>query len=296
MRTDSTLKAWLLANDVVFMADLVTLTLIDGTVYRWTTWDRPLTVGGNTFSPADGATIPEVLCGASNQDSRLTVDQMDLTLLGAGVAIGGKALTVLAMQGWFDGARVKVEHQFMPTPGDVTTLNSFILFEGRVGPALPQGNNVVLKLVSELFALNVLLPKMKLQPGCNNAVYDANCGLSRATFTTSGTASGTPTTTQVQSTTAGIIAKANGYYNLGSIKFTSGALSGQAVDVESFTVSGGTATFVLDLPLDSAPAAGDTFDVYPGCDLAKATCGTKFANLAQYRGYPHVPSPDAGAH
>ena len=39
--------------------------------------------------------------------------------------------------------------------------------------------------------------------------------------------------------------------------------------------------------------ATDTFIVRAGCDKRIATCGTKFANVANFRGFPHIPGQDA---
>ncbi len=35
--------------------------------------------------------------------------------------------------------------------------------------------------------------------------------------------------------------------------------------------------------------SGDTYDVYPGCDLRATTCGLKFNNGDIHRSFRHVP-------
>jgi uncharacterized phage protein (TIGR02218 family) len=47
----------------------------------------------------------------------------------------------------------------------------------------------------------------------------------------------------------------------------------------------------LDLayPLLNAPATGDAFTVYFGCDHTQFTCTNKFNDLANFRGFPYVP-------
>jgi uncharacterized phage protein (TIGR02218 family) len=40
-------------------------------------------------------------------------------------------------------------------------------------------------------------------------------------------------------------------------------------------------------------APGDAFAVTPGCDKQFATCKTKYANAANFRGCPHMPGNDA---
>lgn len=54
---------------------------------------------------------------------------------------------------------------------------------------------------------------------------------------------------------------------------------------------------VAILTLLEAPAlpimATDAFMVRAGCDKRSATCGAKFANVASFRGFPHIPGQDA---
>lgn len=289
------LKTWLDAgNTVSFRADLYTLTLIDATVYRWTSWERNLVVSGNTFLASIGGAAPLVKRGLYRQKTGLAVDTLDVTLNANGFTIGGKALGLQATQGIFDGARLKVDHLIMPSPGDVSLGPIASWFEGRIASVDPMGPQVVLRVKSELEALNIALPRFMLAPSCGNIVYDTNCGLARASFTIAGTASGTLTTTQVQSTTAGIIAKATGYFNLGVLAFTSGANNGVRRAVTAHTLSGGTAIITLALPLLTAPAASDTFTVYPGCARTTTDCINKFSNIARHRGYPLVPRGETG--
>jgi uncharacterized phage protein (TIGR02218 family) len=46
----------------------------------------------------------------------------------------------------------------------------------------------------------------------------------------------------------------------------------------------------------SAPAnpiaAGDAFSIIAGCDKSPSTCQTKFANILNFRGFPHMPGND----
>ena len=54
-------------------------------------------------------------------------------------------------------------------------------------------------------------------------------------------------------------------------------------------------TIVLSFPLVNAPAAGDTFTIYQGCDHTWTTCNAPFGNLANFRGYPFIPPPQTQA-
>jgi hypothetical protein len=57
----------------------------------------------------------------------------------------------------------------------------------------------------------------------------------------------------------------------------------------------GSGVFVLTQPLPYAPAASDTFTVYPGCDKSQRTCQLKFNNIANFAGFPYVPAPETAA-
>ncbi len=81
---------------------------------------------------------------------------------------------------------------------------------------------------------------------------------------------------------------ANANFQQGTITFTSGVNSSVSATVGS--VVAGTSLSLL-YPLESVPAAGDTFTVYFGCDHTQSTCQSKFRNLANFRAFPYVPPP-----
>ena len=49
---------------------------------------------------------------------------------------------------------------------------------------------------------------------------------------------------------------------------------------------------LLEAPVRPITAT-DAFVVRAGCDKRIATCGAKFANVANFRGFPHIPGQDA---
>ena len=74
----------------------------------------------------------------------------------------------------------------------------------------------------------------------------------------------------------------------GAIMFSSGVNANVRATVKS--VAAGTALNLV-YPLPLAPAAGDSFTVYAGCDHTQNTCAARFSNLANFRGFPYVPPP-----
>lgn len=75
----------------------------------------------------------------------------------------------------------------------------------------------------------------------------------------------------------------------GRVTFTDGALAG-VLPVEIFAVSGSTLTLFTELP--EPPQVGDAVTVKEGCDLTRAMCRDRFANIEWFRGCPELPGTD----
>jgi hypothetical protein len=295
--TPAGVTSFVAANGVGFRADLFQLTLVDGTIYRWTTCDKDIKISGNTWL-ANGAVLGR---GNRRQVTRLEVDVMDVDLAGA-VQLAGKSIALQALRGYFDEARLQLDHLVGADLTNALSLGpTMALYEGRVAGSDPTPTGVKLLVLNDLETLNILLPRFRFDLTCQHAVYDPNCTLIKGTFTLTGTASGVPTTTTVPTTTAGIIAKATNWFNLGPLQMTSGAQNGARRSIKTSVLSGGTTTFTTYLPFAGAPAAGDTFSVYPGCPRTQAACGA-FPNaigvtdnrVNGFRGFPHIPSVEGG--
>lgn len=268
------------------MADLLTLTFWDASVMRLTSCDMDIVFDGNTFSSGaeESSTIPTFERGTTRCTAGLEVDTLDLTLFcGQTVTLGGISMARAAINGAFDGCRVLLQRVFMNTWGD-TTPGALVLFEGNVAGVDPSSTQIRLEVKSELERLNVQMPRTVFKPACSHILYDAGCAVDRPTYTVTGVATGTPTVTSVPSARA----EAADYFRLGVLTMTSGAAAGSRRTVRAF--SGGT--FTLATPLPVAPAAGDTFSVYPGCDRSLSTCTSKFSNQTRHKGYPWVPAAE----
>lgn len=83
----------------------------------------------------------------------------------------------------------------------------------------------------------------------------------------------------------------DGWFAGGVLTWESGANTGRSIEVKSWTGSSGA--IELFLPMGYAIAAGDLFRIHPGCDKRLETCATRFANVPNFRGEPHVPGQDA---
>lgn len=277
------LVALLNAGGPYYMADLLTLTLIDGTVARYSLWDTNLTYNGHSFSgvgPAIERSRVRTVIG-------FEVDTLDLTIHAtAAHTINGVPILKAAARGMLDGATVLLERVFL-NPSDLfgPVVGGYINFSGRVADMTVTRAEARVVVKSDIELLNIQMPKNLYQPGCQHTLYDADCGINRASVATSATVGAGSSTTTLN---AAQITQAAGWFDLGYIVFTSGALAGT-----KRTIKAGTPGAVSLLnPLPQAPAPGDAFTAYPGCDKTMTTCSAKFSNLANFRGFPFIPVPE----
>lgn len=92
---------------------------------------------------------------------------------------------------------------------------------------------------------------------------------------------------------SGLDAFANGWFAGGKLVWTSGANAGRAMEIKRHALSAGVVTLELWQPMSEALAIGNTFTVTAGCDKQFASCKAKFANAANFRGFPYMPGNDA---
>ncbi len=264
--------------------DLYTITLASGQVLRWTSRDGAVTGNGLTWQPGPGITRTRCKWSIGTE-----VDTLSITLYTDAtrpVPIAGKPLLAFIAAGGLVGARVQLDRAFW-TLGDTAPRGALLWFSGAVAdiPLLTRREAQV-NVKSDLQLLNIQVPREVYQAQCLRTVYDSECGLNRATFQAAGAATGPSVLgrTRFQSN----LAQAAGYFDLGTITFTTGNNAGVSRTVKSHP--GGLVTVLSPLP--AAVVAGDAFTVVPGCDGLQATCSGKFNNLSRFKGYPYVPQPE----
>lgn len=262
-------------------ADLFTVSLQGGAVLRYTSADVPVTFGANTWARG-----PLISRGRTRLSIGVSVDDLEVTLnAGPEVQVNGKPLMTLIAGGGLDGARLTLERAFSPD-WQTPMVGTIILFPGRVSDVTMGRYEARLVVRSDLELLDTMVPRNLYQPGCNNTLYDAACGVNRAAFTVAGAVGAAPAPTRQAFGSA--LGQAAGHFALGVVAFTSGANAGISRTVKTF--AGGLVTLIAPLPF--APAVGDAFSIYPGCDKTQATCTNKFANLPRFRGQPYIPVPE----
>lgn len=294
MKTLSTaLTNFLAANTSFLMAEFYTITLVDGTVLAYSNADVSLSyiVGANL----PGVTQPTVfnpLGGMKLTRDRMRmivgtqVDSLDITFFPETTdLINGQLFTYEVSQGILDGAWVSVDRAFLTSWTSAGIVGTVNVFSGLVSDATVGRTSVKLTVKSPLELLNVNMPRNVYQPGCIHNLFDAGCTLSAAAFQVTGACVGTQFPGNIRTN----LTQAAGYFTMGYLTFTSGVLAGQARGILGTNSTGGVA---LNYPFPSAPTAGDTFNVLPGCDHQQSTCTNKFSNVIHFRGFPYIPVPE----
>lgn len=275
------LAAFLNSATQVYMADLFAFTLSGGAVLRYTSADAAVTVNSATYGLG-----PVIKRGRTRLCVGISVDTLDLVLAAdASVQVNGVPLLQFVALGGLDGARLTLERAFAAAPGS-PWVGTLPLFAGRVADVVASRYEARINVNSDAELLDVMVPRNVYQPGCSATLFDGVCGVSKSASAVSATATSTTDAALVTFSTA--LAQAADFFALGWAVGLTGANAGVGRTIRAFA-SGAITTMQ---PWPSAVAIGDTFTVYPGCDKTQATCGSKFGNLARFRGAPYVPAPE----
>lgn len=76
-----------------------------------------------------------------------------------------------------------------------------------------------------------------------------------------------------------------GWFDNGIVTFNAGPMDGFKLEIKTWD---GT-TLTLYLPMPFQPEPGDTFTIEPGCKKTIGDCQSKFVNIENFRGEPHIP-------
>ncbi len=275
------LVTWLQSATEIRMADLYTITLKSGATLRFTTWDTNLTVLGNTFLTGP----PNIERSAIEEKLGMDVTTLEITIE-ASLAdmLSGVPILQAIGQGFFDGATFRIDRLFMDAASN--QIGTVVRFSGFIG-ALDELTRSAAKLAVNAGTayLSMQLPAVILQPGCTNTLFDARCGLAKASFANSLIVQAGSTANKIITTSV----RPDGYFDNGQLVFSSGSNNGLVKAIRQF--QSGQISF--NSPLPFVPSAGDAFTAYPGCDKTQATCASsKFNNLVNFEGFPYVPAPE----
>jgi hypothetical protein len=303
VRPSNTLIQQILSSGKIGLAELYDITLATGQTYHFSSSDAVpaavtvLTPQGSTgpFSYASGFIITR---GKITQKTGVEAGHLEVAFApqlnypGGAPTIAGYPIQQAARYGFLDGARFSYNELYL-NPAIGANASAVGFFSGTIQDI--QADRLAVHLTVEDFLAylgNQQMPRPLFGTGCIHTVYDQGCTLLKSLFTVSGALTSVGDNAHF---VAGAMTQPAGYFKLGQLTFTSGANNGVAGPVNSFG-SGGA--FAMGFPFPVTPSPGDTFTVWPGCDLQETTCqnsnaavGPPFNNGAHFSATPFTPQP-----
>lgn len=246
----------------------------DGQAFAFTDHDRPLVFDGLTAAPATGLRL-----GAIEKGLDLAVDTASVAGALSSDAMSEDELA----RGLWDGARVDVFCVDWSEP----TLRVH-LFAGRIGEVRRGTSAFEAELRGLQAALNKPVGRV-FSRFCDADVGDVRCGvdLEAPAFKGAGVVGDVLTSASFRAT--GLDAFDSGWFTRGRLVWQEGGegeVSVHRIDAEGVAIE-------LLAPMGSVLVTGASFVVYAGCDKRLETCRAKFANIPNFRGFPHMPGNDA---
>jgi uncharacterized phage protein (TIGR02218 family) len=274
------LIALLASSDRFIMADLYTITLVGGSVLRYSAAPTALFANGYTFAlgPKFERSKTKIVIGTQ-------VDELEVKIYTEPTdLIGGQPFLQAAWQGQLDGALLQLERAFMPSYGD-TSPGTVVLFAGRISDIDCSRTGIDLKCRSHLELLNIQMPRRLWQSSCTHTFGDAMCRFDRSSM--QATFSAGPGSSEAQIATSLSPTPPNLYIQ-GTVIGVTGANTGASRTVAD--MAGGS--IYVRLAFLSPILPGDQFQLLPGCDRTLSTCKDIFNNVIHFGGFPYIPTPE----
>ena len=250
----------------------------DGVALGFTDHDRTLSFDGTEFEPESGFAASEIRAG-----SDLAVDAQDAT----GVLTSDQITETDILDGRWDNAAVELWRVNW-----ADTSQRVLLRRGAVGQ-IRRGR---MAFVAEVRSLAHVLGQTvgrTFQAGCDAALGDARCGIDLENAIYKGTGVVTDLLRDQAFMASGLAEFDAGWFASGTLTWNSGANAGRVTEVLAHGMADAIATLTLLEAPARAIAEGDGFIARAGCDKRIATCSAKFANVANFRGFPNIPGQDA---
>ncbi len=271
MKTISTGLSSHLAGEATTLATCWKMTLRDTTVKAFTDHNTDLVVDSIIYKASSGFTP-----GVVELSDSLSVDNISVQ----GVIDSTAILEEDIIAGKYDFAEVEI---FKVNYSDLTQ-GKVNLSRGWIGEVQFGKKYFTAELVGLTRRLSKNIGDI-YSASCRAKLGDSRCKVNMASYTVTGTATTVTTKSKFTDTSR---SEADGYFNFGKIKFTSGANNNIEMEVKEYR----NKEFSLALPMPYDIGVGDSYSLEAGCDKTFETCMAKFNNAVNFRGEPHVPGTD----
>jgi uncharacterized phage protein (TIGR02218 family) len=249
----------------------------DGAVQGFTDHDRDLAFSGTTYAARTGLEAAE-----ATQELGFAVGGGEVSgaLVSAGIAEDDLSA------GLYDDAAVETWLVNWAEPEERLLLDVASIGEIRRadGAFVAELRGVMHRLDEERGRL--------YRATCAADLGDAKCGVDLAdpAFTATGVVARTDDALGLAA--AGLSGFVDGWFTGGTLTWLDGANAGLVAEIKAHRLAGTETEFDLWQRAAKSIAAGDTFRVTAGCDKHFASCREKFANILNFRGFPHMPGND----
>jgi uncharacterized phage protein (TIGR02218 family) len=257
------------------IARLIKLTTQQGVTYGWTDHDTDLVVDSVVYTPAPGLNAIKFV---STGDAQVSTQE-----LGAAVI---EVPDADLQDGKFDDAQVEAAWCSWADP----SAGRLIVFKGRIGQIGWSEDGFQVELVSHMKLLEKNIG-ITYTSACRHELFGSvgpgkigACGVASGAFTFTGAVGTINVAKWKFDITGAASTQAEAFFANGVLTFTSGNNSGLSVVVKKNPVG----SVELFLPTAFTIGVGDTFTVKAGCDKSLATCKSKFNNVANFGGFPHI--------
>ena len=254
------------------------VTRADGTVYGFTDHDLPLEFNGIAFRANGGMSASALVQGTG-----LSVDNSEALGVLSDVAISDADIE----QGRFDTAEVEA---WLVNWANVE--ERVVQFRGHIGEITRSGGAFQAELRGLTERLNQPQGRV-FQRGCSAVLGDGECrvALSDPALSAALVAEDVDRAQVFSFAAPGQFE--DRWFERGRLEILSGAAAGlSGVIKHDRLLAGGARRIELWEPIRANVALGDALRLIAGCDKRAETCRDKFANLANFRGFPHIPGED----
>lgn len=246
--------------------------LSDGTVVAATSLDRDLVIGGVTYKAAQAYSPSDI-----DSASELNPDNLEVEGFLASPSITDSDIH----SGRWDFAEVEV---FEVNYQDLAQGQN-IIRKGTLGEVRGGRSKFVAELRGLMQAYTRTIVRLTTRE-CLVDFGDAKCGVSLAAWTVTGTVGGATSNRIISDPARTETAE---YFTGGKLTFTSGANVGLSMEVKNYQPG----SIELHEPFYFPIAAGDAYSMHAGCQKRfDEDCKIRFANQANFRGFPHLPGAD----
>jgi len=266
-----------LAGDASTLCHAWRLQRKDGVVLGFTDHDRDLVLDGVTYEAATGLSASE-----ASAETGMVTGGMEV----AGALISDRLSEAELAAGAFDHARIETFLVNWSAPEE-----RLLLRVGHIGEVLREDGAFRVEIRGLSAGLDEPQGRVFRAP-CDADLGDARCRVDLDDPAFRGSGAVVAAQDGRRFTLSGLEAFAAGWFERGTLTWSSGANAGRRAVVKTRRDVADQPIIELWNAMTGQIEPGDTFTVTAGCDKRFETCREKFGNRLNFRGFPHMPGND----